>query len=724
MNPAGPSAPSGLRRDLLVCLGLVAATLAVYAQAGRFGFSDYDDFFLISQNPLVRAGVTWPGLLWALQTSYFDFWHPLTWWSQMLDCQLFGVNPGWHHLVNVAFHAANTVLVYLVLQRFTGAWKRSAMVAALFALHPMHVESVAWLAERKDVLSAFFFLLALASYGGYAKRSAAGDPRARWFFLLVFFCFALALMSKSMVVTFPFALLLLDYWPLRRGANWRGLVVEKIPLFILSFVSCAITYAGMKGNQNVLSGETVPWGLRLASLPVSYLEYLGKLFWPVNLTIFYPRPEHLAYGLVALALATLLAITGLAVLGWRRSPWLLCGWLWFLGMLVPVIGLVSMSNTAISDRYTYLPSIGLFVAVVWLVADGVAGVPFRNRWLPVAAAGLLAVCGRVAWKQTGVWRNGATLWSHSLAVGPVNVTTEYNLGWAFQHSGEPEKGMDCYRAVLRLQPGHLDANLNLGAALLDLGRDREAVEYFNRVLQLNPAYARAQENLGRALFELGDLAGAVQHSEAAVRLDPQAFKAVFWLVKALGSGPQPDEVMRDFAGRLEASPLDAETWSALGMEWLKRGKDAPAEASFNFAVQQNPASAAARFQLALLLRKTGAVGEAIAQYQTLLKLYPDQSLALNNLAWIRATHPQAQWRNGAEAVRLAGRACELTANREIVFLGTLAAACAEAGQFDRAVQAAQNACDLAGAQGQTNLLELNQQLLRQYQRHQPYREPE
>jgi len=788
-----------MRRELFIGLLLASATILVYGQVADFDFTNLDDGSIIYDNPNVRGGLTLHGVLWALSTSYFDFWHPLTWWSHMLDCTLFGLDPGSHHLVSLGFHVANTLLLFAVLNRMmrlrseasspqvglrsnkstgaatpqAGAVWRSALVAALFALHPLHVESVAWLSERKDVLSTFFFMLTLWTYTRYAQGVTSDQPSpcfgsaGKWrvtrttananapdsspvtrhpslFYWLALVFFALGLMSKPMLVTLPFVLLLLDYWPLRRMSRDEGrgtsaavvpalgsrlstldsaLLFEKLPFFGLAAVSCAVTYLGMQGGQHLRSAEQTPWGLRLANVPVSYARYLGKLVWPVDLAALYPMPAHWGFwpvgGSVVLLLLMTLFVAGRA----RSAPWLLTGWLMFLGTLVPVIGIVPNGFQSIADRYTYIPSIGLFVAGVWAVAEFSARWKFRAFLLPGAAGLALLVCGSLTWLQAGYWRNSLTLWTHCVAVTRDNILARVSLGNALQQAGQINEAMEQYREVLRLDPNQEHANLDLGVALAMTGQLQEAANCFARALRNRPDWSGTHLNLGRALFELGDFSGALTHYAEAVRLDSNAVVAFTSLAGDLSARGKSDEAVRYYLEALRFNPADAEAHYHLGLEWLQRGRMDEAMASLREAVRLEPDLADAHFQLATTLVNRRAISEAISQYHETLRLNPESLLALNNLAWILATHPEAQFRNGPEAVQLAERACELTSYQQTVFVGTLAAACAEAGRFDDAVATAQKACALASAAGEQDLLEKNQKLLVLYQAHQPYREP-
>jgi tetratricopeptide (TPR) repeat protein len=751
-----------MRRELFIGLLLASATALVYGQVAGFDFTNFDDGPIIYDNPNVCGGLTLHGVLWALSTSYFDFWHPLTWWSHMLDCALFGLDPGSHHLVSLGFHVANTLLLFRVLRQMTGAWKRSAMVAALFALHPLHVESVAWVSERKDVLSTFFMMLTLLAYARYAQKRSrvesressaetvpALDPLARrseakmarpstfdYYLALVFF--ALGLMSKPMLVTLPFVLLLLDYWPLKRftihGSRHTPslhhsitpllrLLLEKLPFFGLAAGSCAVTYLGMQGGQHIRSAELTPWGLRLTNVPVSYARYLGKLVWPADLAALYPMPAHWGFWPVAGSVVLLLLIT-LFVAGRARSaPWLLTGWLMFLGTLVPVIGLVPNGFQSIADRYSYIPSIGLFVAGVWAVADFSVRWKFRAVLLPVAAVLALLVCGSLTWLQAGCWRNSLTLWTHCVAVTRDNIMARISLGNARQQAGQINEAMEQYREVLRLDPNQEHANLDLGVALAMTGQLEEATNCFARALRNRPDWSGTHLNLGLALFELGDFSGALTHYAEAVRLDSNAVVAFTSLAGDLSARGKSDEAVRYYLEALRFNPADAEAHYHLGLEWLQHGRMDEAMASLREAVRLEPDLADAHFQLATALVNRRAISEAISQYHETLRLNPESLLALNNLAWILATHPEAQFRNGPEAVQLAERACELTSYQQTVFVGTLAAACAEAGRFDDAVATAQKACALASGRGEPGLLQKNRELLALYQAHQPYREP-
>jgi tetratricopeptide (TPR) repeat protein len=502
------------------------------------------------------------------------------------------------------------------------------------------------------------------------------------------------------------------------------LLWEKLPFFGLTMVACVITCFGAdRGGQNVLSTEPVPWSLRLANVPVSYVRYLGRTVWPVDLAALYPWPDHWEFWQVGGSLAVLLLISLLALALARSVPGLLFGWLMFLGTLVPVIGIVSNSFQSIADHYTYIPSIGLFIAGVWAVAEFSVRWKFRAFLLHGTAVLALLVCGSLTWIQTGYWRNGITLWSRCVAVTRDNTLAHINLGFALQHAGQISEAMEQYREVLRLNPDDASANLNLGVGLAMTGQLQEATNCFARALRSRPDWSGTHLNLGHALFELGDFSGALTHYAEAVRLDSNAVVAFTSLAGDLSARGKSDEAVRYYLEALRFNPADAGAHYHLGVEWLQRGRIDEAMASLREAVRLEPDRADAHFQLATALANRGAIGDAITQYHETLRLGPDSPVALNNLSWILATHPEAQFRNGPEAVRLAEHACELTSYRETFFVGTLAAAYAEAGQFDKAVETAQKACALASERGEPGLLQKNRELLALYQAHQPYREP-
>ncbi|MCY2989851.1 MAG: hypothetical protein NTY19_18560, partial [Planctomycetota bacterium] len=439
-----------MKQNGLACALLVVTVLCAYWPVGRHEFVNFDDPQYLVDNPQVRQGLTWGGIRWAFTTGHAANWHPVTWLSHMIDCQLVGLQAGWHHVIGMLFHIANSVLLYLVFQRMTGAIWRSFMVAALFALHPLHVESVAWAAERKDVLSALFWILSLAAYVRY---TAAPSWRS---YGVVMVCFALGLMAKPMLVTLPCVLLLLDYWPLgrwsfeaNRRVRLRLLIVEKLPLLALSAASCLVTMIVQSRGGAVGSVTAFPVTVRLANAVVAYVAYLGKLIWPTRLAVFYPYHAIATWQWMSAA-AVLAGITAVAIITRRRWPYLLVGWLWYLGTLVPVIGVIQVGRQSMADRYTYLPLVGVFVMLVWWITELSA----RSRWsqslLRVAAGTAIIVCLALSFLQVVRWRNSVTLFEHCLRVTGNNALAHTSLGADLRRRGWLDEAMTHYREALRI----------------------------------------------------------------------------------------------------------------------------------------------------------------------------------------------------------------------------------------------------------------------------------
>ena len=505
----------------------------------------------------------------------------------MLDCQLFGLNAGAHHLVNLAFHVANTLLVFAVFRRMTGMVWRSAVVAALFALHPLHVESVAWLAERKDLLSAFFWLLCVWAYVLYVEKLKIQSPKSRWFYALALLMFLLGLLSKPMVVTLPFVLLLLDYWPLNRvmefgtqSADWNTkktreamgrLVWEKWPFFALMVLFCFTTWYSVKLGNNFPNLHVASTSTRLANIPVSYVRYLWKTICPSKLAVLYQMPDQWAWWKVCGAIIILLVISWLVLARARPAPYLIFGWFAFLGMLVPTIGIMQVGVQAMADRYMYLPLIGLFAGSVWLLADLAA------RWrsgaiiLGAVTTLVLVACGALSWIQVQYWHDSVSLWTHCLATGSESAIAHHDLGRAYIGMGEPEKAMEQYQAALKLDPDNRLANLSYGGALVAVGKQREATNYFARVLRSDPNYGEAHENMGLALLDLGELDGAISHFADAIRLNPSSSAAHTDMGRALSAQGKSDEAMNSFAIAVSLDPAYSAVYYYLGVEYLKRG---------------------------------------------------------------------------------------------------------------------------------------------------------
>lgn len=529
----------------------MALVAAIYAQTAGFDYVTFDDDLYASRNPVVRAGLTAAGARWALVETHLGFWIPATWLSLMLDAELFGPSAGAHHLVNAALHAANALLVFAMLRRTTGELWPSAFVAALFAVHPLRVESVAWVTERKDVLCALFWLLAILAHVANVAR-----PQTRRY-LAVVACAALAMAAKPMAVTLPITLLLVDFWPLDR-LRLRPvgmLVVEKLPVIGLSIVTAVLTF-GAHGSEGAAKPlEAYPLLGRIANAVVSYAAYLGKALWPRDLAVFYPYPERLPAWQVAVAAALLVAITVAAVRATRR-PYLLWGWLWYLVTLVPVIGLVQAGEQAMADRFTYVPLLGPFVAVAWGARDLLAPRAAWRRPAAIAAAVVVVALAAGAWRQTATWRDGTTLFRHALSVTRDNGLARHNLAKALSEQGRVQEAVEQYDAALRLDPDRAVTRTSLGGALLRLNRIEEARGHLEEAVRRDPADARARTNLGLVRAREGRRGEARAEYAEAIRLNPESVDAMTNLATLEFEAGRADEAMRLLERALAIDPTN------------------------------------------------------------------------------------------------------------------------------------------------------------------------
>lgn len=540
----------------LICLVLALLTLLLDLPVSQHEFIVYDDDLYVTDNRTVQRGLTWTGIKWAFTTLHASNWHPLTWLSHMLDWQLFGANAGAHHLVNVLFHIANTVLLFLLICRMTAALWASAMVAALFAWHPLHIESVAWISERKDVLCAFFGFLALHAYLRYAFESS----RRAYILSLVFF--ALGLMAKPMLVTLPCVFLLLDYWPLKRARNFVSLALEKWPFFLLTALSCVVTIIAQRESA-IIDLERQPFSARVANALVAYASYLGKTFAPVELAIVYPL-DSLPWPSVAASAALLGAISFIA---WRyraTCPYFITGWLWFVGMLVPVIGLLQVGIQAMADRYTYLPLVGIFIAVVLGVRELVMRSRLNAKVAAAAAALILLGCAAATWRQLSYWQNSEVLFTRALAVTKDNLVARLNLGIALEEAGKKEEALAQYREALRLAPYAPEVHTNLGNVLAALGKTDEALQHYREALRLSTNAPLAHLNLGATLAGMGRIEEALQHYSEAARLSPDDPWPRYLMGKARIQQKQSAQALLHFRDALRVDPdhVRALTWVA------------------------------------------------------------------------------------------------------------------------------------------------------------------
>jgi tetratricopeptide (TPR) repeat protein len=607
-----------IKNKALTSLLLIVAVFAVYWQVGNHQFVNYDDGRYILENPHVRVGLTGQGFVWAFTSTYASNWHPLTWLSHMLDVQLFGLNPGPQHLVNVLFHSVNTVLLFLLLLRMTGAYWRSAFVAALFALHPLHVESVAWVAERKDVLSAFFWILTLLFYARYVERHGRGR------YLLTLGAFALGLMAKPMVVTLPIVLLLMDYWPLGRLRFGRDdrlrasapappvqedrlsrLVWEKAPFIVLSAASSIVTlYAQQKGGA-VSSIKAVPIAFRVINALWAYLLYLAKMVWPVDLAVLYPLPPTLA---ITQGLSAGLFVAGMSILviySAKRHPYFLVGWLWYLVTLVPVIGLVQVGSQSMADRYTYLPLIGIFIMLAWGMQIIAGNDRVRRAVMASAAIVLLIACTATTWHQLGYWKNSITLFSHAAEVVPDNCIAHEALGLVLAKSGRLDEAVSHYSESLRIWPEYDRALIGMGNVLVRQGRLEEAAQYANKALLLKPGLSEAHFLLGFIRMQQGRNDEALHHYFAGLRTDPDNAGIHHIVGVILGTQGKLDESIEQFNEALRLKPDYADAHFGLGVSLLRQGRLNESIEQFNEALRLKPDFPRARQSLneAMRLKK-------------------------------------------------------------------------------------------------------------------------
>jgi protein O-mannosyl-transferase len=664
-----PRAAIGDRTSFTIGLLLALVTLGLYAPVLGHEFIDFDDDAYVTANPMVREGWSWRGLDWAWTTGHATNWHPLTWLSHMTDCSLFGLEPAGHHATSALLHAANTVLLFLLLRRMTGAVWRAAMVAALFGWHPLHVESVAWVAERKDVLSTFFFFLTIWAYLRYAEEFKVQGSKFKVFYGLSLFLFACGLMSKAMVVTLPFVLLLLDYWPLERfgaGVQTR-LVLEKLPFLALSAAASVVTYLVQKSGGAV--AQFIPIYYRVENAVLSYGRYLGRMLWPVRLSIIYPYSKEVPrFDVCACLLLVLAAITGLVLLC-RQRKYMATGWFWYLGALVPVIGLVQQGQQSSADRFTYVPLIGIFLMIVWGVAD-LAAKWRLPAWAPGLAAALaLAACAAGTEMQLGYWTDSGTLFRRALAVTTDNesawnslgvyLLTQgeeaeafrcfnksltvardndaawYNLGAYYWRHGRNAEALRCFTESLRLRerPGTC---YHVGLALQALHRRLEATPFFARAVALDPNFIPARMSLADSLSDSGKNEEAALEYREVLRQDPGQVDAHCNLAFVLGAQGKNAEAMMELQEALRLRPSDASSHCNLGNLLLDQGKLDQAAEEYRAALRSKPGSPEIHSNLGAVLALQGRRSQAMDEFNEALRLAPDFTQAKERLKALRS----------------------------------------------------------------------------------------
>lgn len=633
-SPGDAPAPRRPSPATWLCLLIVLATAAAYGRLGDCGFVDFDDPLYVTENRHVLGGIDARSLAWAFTTTHGGNWHPLTWVSHMLDAALYGDRAGGHHLTSLVLHGLNAVLLFLLLRTGTGRLWAPFLAALLFALHPTRVESVAWVSERKDVLSTFFGLLALVGYFRYARSGGV------FRYLAVCLLFAASLASKPMLVTLPFLLLLLDAWPLGRvdglptletaGKRPAALAVEKLPLLALSAASCWVTFAAQQAGGAVRSIEAHPLGLRLANALLSYLRYLGKLVWPRDLAVVYPFPPEIPPWQPAAALLVLSGITLLCARRFRTAPHALVGWLWFLGTLVPVIGLVQVGSQSMADRYTYFPFIGLFIVLAWSAAAAAGHGRWRKIAVGSAAAFLVTAAAAGTRRQVPVWTDSLTLFGHAVEVTTGNAVAHTNLGVVLMESGRLDAAVDHFDRALRIQPDHPKTLNNMGMALALQGKTEAAMAYYRHALDRNPDYAKAHYNLAIALTKRHRWPEAVRHYREALRNDPEDLSVYNNLGGALLESGDVKGAADVFQKGLTIDGQHKELNANYGVALYRMGETAAAEGQFRRVLALDPGDAGAYSNLGFLQLERGMVGAALGLFETALKLDPGHAVARDN----------------------------------------------------------------------------------------------
>jgi protein O-mannosyl-transferase len=645
-SAATPGQPfSWLSHRVPVAVALVALNLFIYAAVSRFQLVNWDDSTYVTENPTVLGGLSWSSAWWALTTGHSPYWHPLTWLSHLLDVTLFGTDAGMYHVTSLLLHIGNTLLVFELFRRLTGAGGRSAFVAAIFAAHPLHVESVAWIAERKDVLSTFFWLLTMLAYAGYVRDRSW----RRYAVMLVLY--ALALMSKPMVVTLPAVLLLLDIWPLRRVSapgvegrreeTWTRLVMEKVPLFALALATSVATVV-IQHRVGAMAGlDALPWTVRAANATIGYVAYLWKTIWPTHLAAFYPL-FTISPARVGAAAAVIIAVTAAVLAERRRRPYLLTGWAWYAITIAPVIGLLQAGEQGMADRFMYIPMIGILVMAAWGLPELLETITVRRSWLlPAGASVMVAACAIASRAQTAHWEDSVTLWQHATRVTPESYIAHENLGQALRERGRLDEAEASYERAIVHAPPRSPAYLavihnSLGMVLTRKDKPREALEHFAAAVRLNPAFAEAQSNLGNAYVAAGRWPEAIEHYREAVHLKPDYTEPRVGLGGALLKQGRAAEAIPEYREALRLDPALAEAHNGLGAALATEGHDAEAMTEYTEALRLKPDLPTAHLNVAVLLVKRGDLVEARRHLERALAIDPSYTPAIQALRAIGA----------------------------------------------------------------------------------------
>lgn len=617
---------------LLLSVILAATTVVCFWQLTGCDFVNFDDHDYLYANKIVQRGLTFDNIIWAFTTFEQSNWHPVTWISLMLDCQLWGLNPALHHSVNLLLHVLNTLLLFFILLRSTSCTWQSFIVALLFAIHPLHVESVAWIAERKDVLSTFWGFMALAAYVLYTEKPARRKLMASVFF------FAIGLMSKPMLVSLPLIFLLFDYWPLKRiepgkvnlTSLYSPFVKEKIPFFALSAASCVITLIAQHQANTLLKLAETPIDLRVANAFVSYVSYLFRTLWPFDLAVLYPYPDHIPLLYSVSAFAFIIVISVVSVRKASRYPYLFVGWSWYLLTLVPVIGFVRVGYQSMADRYTYIPLIGIFMLFSWSITDLLKNRPHRYA-MPAIACILAVMLCPLTWMQTGYWKNSISLYEHALAVTDKNYVVLYNLGVARFHNGDVSKALDLFYRSVEINRYYPDPLVFIGHILSKQEKYREAIPYFQSALALKPNFENAQTRLGICYLKINQPDEAESRFREALKSNPYERHANLYLANLLISKGQAEEARSCWERILVKEPYSKEANLNLGNAAVANGNAESAISYFRNATRAEGDSPEARYNLGIMYAQKGDLNEAALQLGKAIKLNSDYPKAHNNL---------------------------------------------------------------------------------------------
>ena len=631
---------TNLHKNLLVCLVLAIITALAYWPVHDFDFVNIDDYTYVKENPHVTSGFAKKNILWAFTTNYASNYHPLTWLSHMLDCQLFGLDPGSHHLVNLMFHIANSMLLFVVIRIMTKKLWQSFLVAALFAWHPLHVESVAWIAERKDVLSTFFCMITIWFYIQYVQRPGVIQ------YLKICFSFLFGLMAKSMLVTLPFVLILLDFWPLNRinifsiknnskndssKITFSRCIMEKAPLFLLSIIFSILTLYAQKQGGSISSIHAVPIDLRISNALVAYIAYIGKFIWPQNLTIMYLHPGSYSWLHIMSAGICLSIVSMWVVLKSNKSPYLLVGWFWYLGTLVPVIGIVQVGLQSMADRYTYIPLIGIFIMVTWGISEFLDRRPRVQKMAICLIVGLLMMIIFSTYRQVLYWENSFTLFQHALSSTENNYLAHNNMGTTLQRSGQLDKAEHHYRKALKIKPDYLEALINLGNILQNKGFIHDAIKYYVMAKEIEPNHVEIYYNLGNAQRNIEALNDALESYQNAIRIDPEYENAHNNLASVLNKLGDTNQAIEHCKKAIRINPDFFEAHNNLGFYYSQSGQPELAIEHFLEAIRINNEYEIAYDKIGLLLKELKRFEESIEFFKKAIMLNPDFKEAYNNL---------------------------------------------------------------------------------------------